>query len=222
MSLRHTVDYVQYRGLVRTSDPATTPVTLAQVKDQLKISGTDEDDTLTLFIEAATKHIEDFVGMSLITQTWQMTLDHWPVYNEPWWDGVVQAAMNTITDRSRAANILLPRWPLVSVDTITVDGSSITITDYFIVDTTQRPGRLVLKQGATYPPIDDLTANAIVITFSTGYGADDTSIPADIKLAIRQMVAYMFEHRGDGCSAGKAFQDSGAKSMIEQYKVRGL
>jgi len=42
-------------------------------------------------------------------------------------------------------------------------------------------------------------------------------VPAALRLAIIQMAAYMFEHRGD-CDTDNAMKMSGAKSLVGSYK----
>lgn len=222
MSLRQPIKYSQYRGNVQTSAPAVTPVSTTELENWLKIEAGTETANLTLMIESAVSHIERYLGCCLITQTFQASYDNWPMAYEPWWDGTRQAHINVLTSEGRAADIEIPRWPLQTVDTIVVDGSSITIADYFLVDTAQRYGRLVLKRGATWPPITDLSANAIVITYTSGFGDAATDVPSDLRKAVLQMAAYSFEHRGDGCSAMNAFEESGAKDVCSMYRIGRL
>lgn len=222
MALRRPVTFNQYRGNVQTAAAATTCVSTSELETWLKIPAGDETANLTLMIESATSQIEKYLGACLITQSFSVSYDHWPLQDEPWWDGVRQAHINVITYEGRAADIELPRWPLQSVDSITVDGSSITIGDYFIVDTAQRYGRLALKRGATWPALTNAAANGIVIVYTSGFGANASDVPADLRMAVLQMAAYMFEHRGDGCSAENAFMESGAKDLCNMYKVGRL
>lgn len=222
MSLRTPLKYNQYRGNVQTSAPATTPVSTTELETWLKIPAGDETSNLTLMIESAVSQVEKYLGCCLITQSFQLTLDKWPMQQEPWWDGVRDAHINVLSAEGRAANVEIPRWPLQSIDSMTVDSSAVTTTDYFIVDTQQYYGRLVLKQGKTFPPIDTLSANAIEIVYTSGFGASGSDVPADLRMAVLQMAAYMFEHRGDGCSAAKAFEESGAKDLCNMYRIGRL
>lgn len=49
--------------------PVSEPVTLAQVKDQARIDGTDSDTLLTGYITAARMFVEEHTGARLMTQT---------------------------------------------------------------------------------------------------------------------------------------------------------
>lgn len=223
MSLRHTEKYNHYYGNVLVTPAAVKPIVLSDVKGQLKISGSSEDAQIQLYIDAAVAHVEQMIGIALINQTWQLTLDSWPGQRDLWWDGVRDGHINMFGGHGRSSDVLLPIFPLVSVDTMIVDGTAVTpITDTFIVDNIQKKGRLVLKQGATFPTISTATANAIVINYTSGYGASADDVPADIRLALIMMASSLYENRGDGCSIDNAYNNSGAKSILSKYRVADL
>lgn len=222
MALRHTHKYNYYRGHTLVTAPAIEPVSVNDVKNQLEldVSDTSKDTQIELYITSARQMIEEYTGLALITQTWKMTIDHWPGGCGEWWEGVRDGAIQDLVSSGRQSNILLPRYPLQSIDGITADDVAVTVADVFIVDTSQKPGRLVIKRGATWPVILD-NANGIEITYTTGYGTNATDVPAALRLAIIQAASYMFEHRGD-CETSSAMEKSGAMSLIKSYMVRGL
>lgn len=218
MSLRSPIKYNHYRGHTLETAPASEPVTANDIKNQLEldVSDTSKDTQIELYITAARELVEEYTGLALITQTWKLTLDHWPGGREQWWDGAIKDLISS----GRQSNVLLPRYPLQSIDSITADDVAVTVADVFIIDTTQKPGRLVIKRGAAWPVI--LTnAKGIEITYTSGYGASESDVPAAIRLAIIQMAAYMFERRGD-CETDSAMEKSGAMSLIKAYSSRGL
>lgn len=223
MALRNTINFNQYRGHRRVTGPATEPVTKTELKAQLRLddSDTSEDALLDLYIESARQSCEELFGLALITQVWRLTLDHWPNAQEPWWDGVKQMAIGELSSSIRALEVTLPRYPLQSVDTLTVEGDSLTVGDLFIIDTQQQPGRMTLKFGKTAPVIETVTANAIEVEYTAGYGTA-ADVPSDLKLAILQMAASMYTHRGDECSAEDAMKMSGAYTVFKRYKAAGL
>lgn len=222
MALRQTLKFNQYRGHTLVTAPASEPVTAADVKNQLEldVSDTSKDTQIELYIESARQMVEEYTGLALITQTWKLTLDHWPNDRTDWWDGVRQTAITELLSAGRASTVLLPRYPLQTVDAINADGDSVTVANVFIVDTQQKPGRLVIKRGATWPVVLD-NANGIDIEYTAGYGTSASDVPAAIRLAIIQMAAYMFEHRGD-CDTASAMKMSGAESLVSAYKVLDL
>ena len=221
MPLRSPNKYHQYRGNVRVTRPDVEPVTVEDVKAQLRLDDSMDDDLLYLYIEAARDVAEEKTGLAFITQQWRMTIDHWPNTWEPWWDGVRQGAITELRGSGRSSDIIIPRYPLQSVDSINADGQPVVVADTFIADTQQRPGRLVIKRGATWPVALD-RANGIDITYTAGFGSTEAEVPAAIRLGLLQMVATMYEHRGDGCSAANAWKISGAAEMIGTYKAAML
>lgn len=222
MAFRHTAKYCDYRGLSLVTAPAIEPVTADEVKAQLEleVSDTSRDSQIELYIQASRQVIEQLTGLALITQTWRMTIDHWPGEREEWWDGVRDGAISDLVAGGRKSNIILPRYPLQSVDSVDADGQPVTVGDTFIVDTQEQPGRLVIKRGVAWPVVLD-NANGIEIEFMSGFGSSSSDVPAALRLAIMQMAAYMFEHRGD-CNTDSAYKMSGAESLVSSYRAARL
>lgn len=164
-------------GLVQTSAPATEPITNADTRAFLRITGIHEAPLVTTLIEDARQRCERVTGRALITQTWRLTLSQWPC------DRVIR----------------LPKPPLVSVSSITyIDTSGTTQTlaaDQYRVDITTEPGTITPAYGVSWPSVRDVTAS-IAVTFVCGYGAA-TAVPAGIKERLKNHVAYCFEHRTD-------------------------
>ena len=79
---------------------------------------------------------------------------------------------------------------------------------------------MTLKSGATWP-VALRANNAIEISYTSGYGDAAADVPAPVKRAVKQMAAYLYQNRGDGCGcdASEAFNDSGAASLFSAYKV---
>ena len=222
MALRHTLTYNQYRGHSLVTGPSVEPVTATDVKDQLELDAADatKDTQIELYITASREMIEEYTGLAIITQVWKLTIDHWPNDRQQWWSGVRQGSIDELLQSGRASQVFLPRYPLQTVDAINADDVAVTVADVFIVDTQQKPGRLVVKRSATWPTVLD-NANGIDIEYTAGYGASASDVPAALRLAIIQMASYMFEHRGD-CDTASAMKMSGAQSLVNSYKVIGL
>ena len=61
--------------------PASEPITLAEVRHNLSLdtADTSKDSMIeNIFIPAARKRIENYLGRVIITQTWKLTLDYFP------------------------------------------------------------------------------------------------------------------------------------------------
>lgn len=227
MSLRHTINPHQNYANVITSVPSVEPVTAAELRAYLRetTSGLTDDEANDLIAEAR-QYIEDQCSIAMITQSWLMAIDRWPTQNEPWWDGVRQGHINVIHGATAFSSVEPPRFPLQAVDGVNVydeDGNAtaVVVADTFDIDTYSLPGRMTLKRGATWP-IALRANNAIEIIYTSGYGDAAADVPAPVKRAVKQLAAYLYQHRGDGCEVGAAFTDSGAASIISAYKVARL
>lgn len=177
-------------GLVRTGAPAVTPVSLSEARAFLRIPDdiTGDNDQLSSWLASGTQRCEETAGLSLITQTWELTLDSFfddrnGAYCDPWLGSVIQ----------------LPRPPLQSVSSIVytaTDGTLTTLasTEYQVDASSRLPGRVRPAYGKVWPtPRAQLAA--VKITFVAGYGAAGTSVPDEVKDAIKSYVAYRNERR---------------------------
>ena len=226
MALRQTERLNFQRGNRLTSAPAAEPVTATELRTQLRTDSTDLPDAqANLYIAEARQELEDQTGLALISQSWQLTIDRWPSQREPWWDGVREGSINDLHGGG-ASSLELPRYPLQSITSCTVydedsNSTAVTVATTFDVDTQQMPGRLTLQRGATWP-IALRANNAIEVVYVSGYGDASSDVPAPLKRAVRSMAAYLYQHRGDGCDAGDAYQASGAAATAGKYKVRKI
>tara|TARA_R110000772_G_scaffold45492_9_gene104259 strand:- start:3748 stop:4416 length:669 start_codon:yes stop_codon:yes gene_type:complete len=219
MSLRPTVNLYQDRGHVLETAPATEPVTADELRTQLRETATGLPDAeANDLITEARQLIEENTGLALITQSWIMALDRWPSGQEQWWSGTRQGAISELAGPVR--QLELPRYPLRSLTSVTVynDAGTPSVVDIsatFDVDVYRKPGRMALKNGATWP-IALRSTNAIVIVYESGYGAA-SDVPAALKRAVKQAAAYLYTNRGDACCAADAL--SAVSSMLMQYRV---
>jgi len=215
-------------GHTLTTEPASEPVTAAELRTYLVTNATILPDSLADdFVKEARQYIERVTGLALINQTWTMELDRWPQSaSTEWWSGVREGAVADLY-AGRAANpIEPPRYPLSSVTSVSTFSeanvkTAITVSDYFITDTSRKPGRIVLKSGKTWPTATR-TANAIKIVYVAGYGATESSVPAVLKRAVKQFAGALSTHRGDGCSVESLYSSSGAADLVAAYSVTSI
>lgn len=225
MALSAPIMLHQYRGHVQTAAPAAEPVTAAELRDYLREDATALPDAdANELVAEAREAIENTYAVAMIDQSWRMAIDRWPSGREEWWDGIREGSIADLYGPASYTDLRLPRWPLSTVDSVTVydeDGTStaVTIASTFDVDTYQTPGRITLQRGATWP-VALRANNAIEIVYTAGYGADASSVPAPLKRAVKQLAAYLYSHRGDMCDMGDAMHDSGAGSIMGQYKIK--
>ena len=223
MSLRPRTTYTQYRGHAIVAPPTVEPVTAAELRAHLAETETAlPDSEANDLIATARDMIEETTGIAMISQTWRLALDCWPAHRAEWWDGVRQGA---IADINGAPDfVYLPRYPLASIDAVTVydeasTAASVVVADTFDVDTYQKPGRMVLRNGATWP-IALRGSNAIEIDYIAGFGATAASVPPTLRRAVKQVAAYLYSHTGDDCTPDDALSAAGA--LLGAYRVKRI
>ena len=154
--------------------PAIEPVTLAEAKAHLRLTGTEDDDYVAAMITAARLQVESATRRVLIDQTWRIFRDDWPP------GGIVDLAVAPIT--SVAA---------VTVFDANGDPTELPPTAWRL-DAASSPARLALV-GATAAPSQPL--NGIEIDVVAGYGASGLAVPQPLRLAIMTLVARWYEDR---------------------------
>ena len=192
-------------GLSVATDAAVEPLTLTEVKSWEKIDHSADEDDLTALIKAARKRVEGDTSLALINTTFTYSLDSIPS------NGV----------------IVLPIAPLSSVTSITAyssdESSAVVDTSVYRVDTTSRPGRIVLKDGQSWPTGLRLR-NALSIVFVAGYGAASTDITdTSLLVAMRLLIENWYANRG-AVVIGAVPQDIpfGYDYCVKPYQLRGF
>ena len=189
----------------------TVPVSLARVKNFLRLDTTDDDALVTVQIKAATSRLELLCDTRFCTQTWDVYFDSFGCrQKDQWWDGTRDGAMSVLFDY-KTGKLKMPFGPMQSVAGVyTYDDSDVEYefpsTEYS-TDTISRLGAVSLKNGSSWPSTVLRTVNGIRVEGVFGFGAgyiigdsastDNTTIPAEIQEAVKQFTAVLYEHRGD-------------------------
>ena len=100
--------------------------------------------------------------------------------------------------------IAIRKAPLVSVTSIkgyaTTDasdtGGTAMSTSGYYVDTAHEFGRVMPLSAFTYPSATR-EINPVIIRFTAGYSTSTTGVPDQVKTEIKELVARLYEHRGD-------------------------
>ena len=163
--------------LIKTVQPTTEPVTLAEAQLHLRLDlfgspPSHPDDTLVeTLITAARENAEQYTGVTISQATYQVK--------------------SAVTNEQ----ISLQTYPVTSVASVVYEDNNgvvqtVDSADYF-VDNFQRPARLVFRRNA---PSFDTT-----ITFTAGYtdgqSPNDYPTPSGVKAAILLMLGNLYENR---------------------------
>lgn len=155
------------RRHTRTVAPASEPLDLTDVKLHLRVEHNADDALITALIQAAREQAESYTGRALITQTW------------------------VLTDTAPADPLLLPRWPVLSIVSVTDDGVATSATTAYLGDDAQ----LV--------PTDSW-GGTVVVTYTAGYGAGGSAVPAALKQWMLLQIGQWYENREGVAVVGAA------------------
>lgn len=183
--------------------PAGEPVTVAEVREHLRIDHTHEDRWLLAAIRTAREDVEGYTGRALLTQTLEWSLDGWPE------EGALR----------------LPRPPLRSVSWVRWTGTGGTVTTVdaaavYLVDAVGSPGRIVPRPGVGWPAGELAGANGVVVRYEAGYGGKAGDVPARIRHAVLMMVGHLYENREATLVGGQVVElPMGVQRLLYPFRV---
>lgn len=167
-------------ALVPLAGPAREPVSLAEAKAYLRVTGTSEDLLIASLITAARVHLEVVLSCAFIRQTWSWFLDDWP----------------------RRLRLDLPLGPVTGITAIRVLGRGDTVTtlppaSYLLTGRSMPPRLARAERGfwSTGAPQPAYGANGIEIEFVAGFGDRMQDVPQPLRQAVLLLVVHWYEQR---------------------------
>ena len=162
-------------ALILETAAVVEPVTLADVKNYLKIDHDFEDTLIASMVTAARVQLETRLNRAFLRQLWPLYLDILP------YDNVIKLTVN----------------PVISIEHVAViDGLDIyqnIDNDDYVYDIKSDPA--VLKVVKPLPKIES-EYSGLRVQFWAGYGPATSDVPAPIVQAILHLVAFWHENRG--------------------------
>jgi len=162
-------------GINLVTPTTAEPVTLAAMKDHIRVTTTEEDVLIQGMIKVARRWCESFSGRAYMPQTWDIYMDDFPAtpYDVP----------------------LPPLQDVTHIKYVDIDGTTTTVgsTEY-IFDIYSNPGRIEHVYGYTWPATTLRTVNGVVIRVVTGSTAIG-DVPEEYKLAVKLLTGHLYEHR---------------------------
>jgi len=157
--------------LAVTTTPTSTRLTaLATVKAEIGLLATADDAVLTTLIDQASAQVAAFVNRTLAVASYSERFDF----------------------RRPVANLMLARWPVVEVTSVTVDGTALTSAEWIIED-----AGCLTRQDDDGDLQDWL--GRVVVAYRAGYtlpGAAARNLPHDIERAAIMLVVSAYQGRG--------------------------
>ena len=157
----------------RVTAPATDPVTLPLAKQWCSVHHTANDAMITQMIKAAVSYLEGpsgVLGWIMMEQEWSHTL--------------------TLEEDGLIRGLCLDAAPVISIDSVTLDGVALDEADY----------SLILARGRPYIRLTVPTVGRELVVLSTlGHAAAD-DVPDAQKALVYQLVAAMYDDRSSTVS----------------------
>jgi len=157
--------------------PLIEPITLAEVKEHLRIDGTDRDTYMTALITTARQRVEEETRRAFIRQQWTALITG---------------------DLPTCHSVELPRPRLIGTDTKLLEyrNTAGTWTAYATYSSTanREPAQMWLTDTPSDLDTPDHDEDAVWrMTYWAGYGTTAASVPGPIKHAIMILVAHLHE-----------------------------
>lgn len=186
------------------------PISLSDLKAQLRVSGSDEDGLIQGYLFAALHTAENVTHRTIVSREHRWTLRDFPC--------------------SIRQDIRLPRGKTQSVSSIqyTSGGTTATLTgpssgspagtDYQEDLEGDDGGIIMPNQGASWPSVDLDVPSPVVITFTAGWASGD--IPQDVIHAVMLLVGHWFQNReASVVAASVAELPMGAEALLSGYRL---
>ncbi len=205
-------------GISVITDTTTEPLTTAYVRDYLRVDDTIDNTIIDNLIKSARILTENYTGRTLCNKTLKLSVDFVNELDHDLWEG-----MRVAPDLALKQNyITLPQSPVSSITHIKYYDDSDNATTYastkYYLDSVRVPARVVLRNGEQWPT-GLRVANGIEITYVAGFGANATDVPEAMRLAVSQLVAYLYENRGD--MDAMAVPPS-VMPLLQPYRILGI
>lgn len=178
--------------------PVIEPLTLIEAKAFLRVEHGDDDDVIAALIAAARVRVEAMTRRALLAQSWRFVLDAWPR------DG-------------RFSPRIGPLRELVAARVFDADGAVRDIdAESFVVDGAAN----VIAAPCFAVPVPGRATAGIALDVLCGYGADAGDVPADLRQAVRLLLAHWYDNRvatPDGAAV-----PVGVSALLAPYRMLAL
>lgn len=190
-----------YRSYSVTVPPTEYPVSLDEVRVHLRMGDLRDDDAyIVALIKAVTRHVEQYLGRALITQTIRDVHDKFPPTSEP------------ITLR------IAPAQSIVGISYRASDGTSTSVDSaLYVQEFDSAPPRIGLAVDATWPTPQN-RIGSVTITYEAGYGDTPDNVPDDIRTAIKLIIYDLYENRADTVKK----YPTAAEMILSPYRVQQM
>lgn len=193
-----------YNPYLLVTDAPRLPISLDEVKQQLRLDSCDpsDDSYLKLLISAVSDYFEEYTNRILLAKSFRTYRDFFPPY--------------ILLRKSKFLSLVSFQYYKAGVLT-TVDPATYQITqsdDY---------SKIIPLCNSNFPSNADCMQQTVSIVFTAGFGIRANSIPADIRMALLQHVSYLWVNRGDcGCDEVGSAMPEVSKAVYNRYRIKNI
>ena len=174
------------------------PNLLPQLKEWMNVTHTYHDTLIETLYETAFEYVEDYTGLAYRLQAWRLSM----------------------SPAEAAVGVNIAKNPFVSVDSVAtkVNGAytSITSDQYHLSVCSSSAFFFVTDQ--TQLTITDEGYDTVLFDFSV----NSQSIPREVVTAIKQIVSFWYENRGDTATAENNAIPPEALLLLNQKRIAYL
>jgi len=183
-----------------TVGPAKSAVSLTALKTHLKVSGTNQDTLISIYMNSAIDYAEKFTRRDFITRTYETFRDFFPGVSEGYYQFGDNPSFGNFSFNGGNLGFEIRRSPLQTIEKIQYLVSNVlTLVDSSIFYNTieEDYSEVLTFDSNEWPTNADRRLQSVVITFKAGFGDADSDMPPWIAEGVFQHVAEMFANRGD-------------------------
>lgn len=181
------------------SQPATTPVSLQECKDWMKVSWDNDDNLIEGLINTAVTKAQEYCSLALITQTIRLGIKD---YSE---------------------EVELPYGPHQSISRVIRkykdETKTLTEGSGYHLDGSCPNMFYTIYPDTVYRTSIGAVPYRLIIDFVAGYGDEPENVPQVIREALKLMVANAYEYRNvEDLKAVDVYMDMKVKSKLNLFK----
>lgn len=175
-----------------TTPPSTEPVTVDELKAQLRLNDDSEDTLLAEYIQIAREFFEAYTMRAVHPTTFRQYLDR------------LETDINLMRSQVRS---------VVSVKYYDTNGTLQTLsTNDYTTDTVSCPGTVTIHN---LPAVSSTKSPVAYVEFSAGWDTD--KVPKMVKSAIRLLAAHFYQHREAHTENPIEALPFGFRAVCDQY-----
>lgn len=173
---------LEYVGPIKDEASEVFPLTVDELRLHSRIDSADDDTLVESYIKSATRMVENYLGKSLLSQTWLL-----------WINGGFPKRC-----RGGDAPIFLNHSPVISVDKVAyvdLEGEEQELEIATLQKSLNGSNPKILPAYLENWPDSRCVLEAVRIEFTAGYGEAATDLPDEVLQAVRLIAASFYEKR---------------------------